>query len=354
MEGGSIVNDLGFGLHQITGDDLALKPAVFQNETDGYGELMQYACWIMLFPDGVEEKPLYFMRNFNVDSFRWMGIINPGDTVVDHQTEAHVHDLAQGDARVTPYHLEDPDTDTYVICSEEPYAFYSFSPKGGHWVEGRDGCVFDLTFEPMGFSSIEHVNSPRGSGVLLNPVMVTGTYEGRPVKGMGGWDRTFRPQNMTAADTNKRSFAYITSYLNGIREDGRKELVYTLISTYGGRNGKGIGIYCIDGEEPVVTDQVYLENGVFRRLPYLPEGDHTVALAAGTWKFGGKEFHLDCRWGGKGYTAGPRIERIGQSQTYGRWYEGKEPYKQELYGFFTELMDVSEELVTALGFTVTD
>lgn len=348
------MNDLGFEIRRSRDEDFSTRPPVFQNEVDGYAELMTYACWVMLFPEGIDEKPIYFMRNMNPDSYRWMGIIHPGETIIDYQTEAHVRDLAQGDAKVVPYHLEHTDPDTYVISSEEPYSYYSFSKDGGHWVEGKDGCVFDLEFTPFDVSHFEHQNSPRGAVVHLTGGTLTGTYEGKPVFGMGAYDRTFRPQDKTDLEANNRSFAYVSSYLSAIREDGRREAAYTSISTIDGRNGHGLGIYYIDGEEPILTNEVYLEDAVFRRLPYLPEGDHTVVLANGTWKFGGKEFHMDCKWGGKGFTVGPRNERVGQTQTYGTWYEGKAPYKQKNYHFFTESMGASEETISAMGFTVTD
>jgi hypothetical protein len=348
------MKNLGFEIRPVSDDDLTKNPEWVQNEKDGYATLLQYAVWAMLFPNGVKAKPIYFMRNMNPDSWRWMGIINPGNSVIDPQTEAHVHDLAQGNAVCTPYHLESKNPDTYVISSEEPYAWYSFSKDGGRWIEGRDGCVFDLKFKPMAYSEYEHADSPRGSIAQLTPVIVEGTYEGKPVRGMGGYDRTYIPRGMTIEEANFKSFAYISVYFNSIRSDGRHEHCYGLLPTINGKNGYGEGVYYIDGEEPIVTNEVVLENGVFRRLPYLKEGDHTVALTGGVWKFGGREFHMDCKWGGKGFTSYPKIERVGQSQTYGTWYEGSEPYEQELFGYFSESMNCYEETVKTMGFEVID
>ncbi len=349
-----IRTSFGIEVRPVEDEDLALSPPVFQNETDGYAELLQYAIWGMLYPEGTDEKPLVFMRNMNPSSWRWSGIVHPGNTILDPQSEAHVSDLAQGDAATTPYEKVCDDPVTYRIESKEPYALFELRKDGGRYVEGKDGCICDLTFTALENSHFEHRNSPRHAVAQMTGIKLSGTYEGRPVQGMGGYDRTWRPKDEDAKKSNETAFAYIAAYLDGEREDGRCEAVYAMISTIDGSNGHGIGLYMLDGEEPVLTDEIYLENAKFVRPDYLPEGDDTVQLVSGDWRFAEKYIHVDYKWGGKGYSATPKFERKGQTQAYGPWYEGNIPYKHKIYYNITEVMGAYVDNIRKMGFEVSD
>ena len=340
----------GIDVRKFTAADLDPKPECYQNEIDGYAGLVTFTSYAMLFPNGVDEKPIYFMRNSNADSFRWMGVINLGDGPLDYQTSAHHEDLAQADARVSPYQKVSDDPVAYEIKSDYPYSYRRYSEEGCIWKEGENGSVFDLKYEPLPYAIFEHKDSPRRGLFWLQGAIVSGTYEGKPVAGMGGFDFTYLEDGGDHIK-HDNTLAYVVSLLLSVREDGRREIAYACIPVEPGGNGNGEAYYFIDGEEPIVTNEVCLEAD-WRRLPYLLEGDHTVVMVDGVWKFGGKEFHVNGKWGAKGFTAKPRLERIGQSQCFGTWYEGKEPYKQKMYHVITESMSASEENITKMGFKV--
>lgn len=136
------------------------------------------------------------------------------------------------------------------------------------------------------------------------------------------------------------------SYYAGIRQDGRKECAYLNIHS---RNGHGVAAYWLEGEEPVLTDEVTLECD-WQRLPYAEPGDDTLSYTNAVWRFAGKEIHFTGKWGSKGFTAQPRLSRVGQSQSFGSWYEGKTPYEHKLFHTINENMGANIESIRKMGF----
>lgn len=345
-----------FEVRKLTIDDLPLAPACFQNEQDGNAVMGKAAQYAQFFAEGIP-NPVYYFRNVNPDSQRWSGISEFGDGPLAPQRGLHGDDIAQGEAPTVPYRKVCDNPVTYEIASDDPYSLLRFidDGKGGivaEFKEGKDGCILDLKVEPFPVAVVSHSNKNQPTPYFQVNTVVTGTYMGKPITGMGGFDRTYIV-NRVKGDAEKEEQDYAATYrcncalYSGIREDGRKECVYALITT---ENGKGIGMYYIDGEEPVVTDQVYLD-AKFRRLPYVDDG--TVVYTDAIWTIGPKKIHFEGKWGTKSFTAYPKVEKHGQSQCFGTWYEGDTPYRHVVSHAFNENSgDAYAERMRQMGFEV--
>lgn len=345
-----------FEVRKLTIDDFPLAPPCFQNEQDGNAVMGKAAQYAQFFAEGIL-NPVYYFRNVNSDSQRWSGISEFGAGPLSPQKGLHGNDIAQGEAPTVPYCKVCDNPVTYEIVSEKPYSLLRFMDdgKGGviaEFKEGKDGCILDLKVKPFPVAVISHSNQAQPAPYFQVNTMVTGTYMGRPIVGMGGFDRTFIV-NRAKGDAKKEEQDYAATYrctcalYSGIREDGRKECVYALITT---ENGKGIGMYYIDDEEPVITDQVYLD-AKFCRLPYVDDG--TVVYTDAIWTIGPKKIHFHGKWGTKSFTAYPKVEKHGQSQCFGTWYEGNTPYRHVVSHAFNENSgDAFAERMRQMGFEV--
>ncbi len=86
------------------------------------------------------------------------------------------------------------------------------------------------------------------------------------------------------------------------------------------------------------------------RLPYVDDG--TCIYEDATFSFAGKTLHFHGRVGLQGFTPKPRVEKHGQSQVFGTWYEGDEPYDHKLFFGFVENMEAYDKGSQAAGFDV--
>ena len=135
----------------------------------------------------------------------------------------------------------------------------------------------------------------------------------------------------------------------GIRKDGRREFCNASLGLSEG--ARSIVAYKIDGEEMIITDEVSLEAD-WMHLSYVDDG--TCVFQNAILRFNGKEIHFEGKWGTKGFLKKPRIERHGQSQIFGTWYEGSEPYEHRLYYTFVENMEAYDKNLKRFGFDVID
>ncbi len=274
----------------------------------------------------------------------------------------------------------------FEMLTPHPYCLLRFEETEdggirGHAVEGPEGAILDLTIEPFPYAVISHAHTAQPAPYFQVNTVVRGTFHGEPVLGLGGFDRTFvrrqiRPEesniaspgqtsihaaacerpvpgDKTVADQVERDYAATyrctCALYSGIRKDGRKECVYALIT---GENGHGIGMYYIDGEEPIATDEVRLD-AVFRPLPYMDDG--TVVYIDAVWHIGPKTIHFHGRWGAKSFSYAPKLDKHGQSQCFGTWYEGDTPYRHIVSHAFNENTgEAYAERFRAMGFTVLD
>ncbi|MCD7737562.1 MAG: hypothetical protein LUH58_00755 [Lachnospiraceae bacterium] len=347
-----------FEVRKLTIDDLELAPLCFQNERDGNAVVGKAAQYAQFWAEGIK-NPVYYFRNVEPDKQRWAGISEFGEHPLAPQHGLHGEDLAQADAPTIQYHKTGEAPKSFEIESTQPYSLLRFTDDGNGGVkaefkEGKNGCILDLEVTPFPVAVFSHANPSQPAPYFQVNTMVKGTYMGKPVMGMGGFDRTYIV-NRVADNEGEKEKNYAATYrcicalYSGIREDGRKECVYALITD---ENGKGIGMYYIDGEEPVVTDQVHL-SAKFCHLPYVD--DDTVVYTNAVWQIGSKTIHFDGKWGTKSFTAYPKVEKHGQSQCFGNWYEGDVPYKHTLEHTFNENSgDAYSDRIREMGFVVED
>lgn len=347
-----------FEARKLTIDDLELAPAVFQNEQDGFATMGKAAHYAQFWADGVD-TPVYFFRNINPAGQRWCGISQFGRGPLDPQIGLHGEDLAQGDTPSTRYRKVCDSPKTFEIETTEPYSLIRFTDDGhggvvAEFKEGKDGAILDIRAISLPYAMFSHSNPAQPAPYFQVNTVVTGTYMGKPIHGMGGFDRTYVVTRSVPNDEQTEA-DYAATYrcccalYSGIREDGRKECVYGLITN---ENGKGVGMYYIDGEEPIVTDKVHLD-AKFHRLPYVD--DDTVVFTKATWQIGPKTIHFDGKWGTKGFTAYPKIEKHGQSQCFGTWYEGDKPYDHvDSHTFNENSGDAYADRIRSIGFEIVD
>ncbi len=329
----------GVELRRLTADDLSYQPKCF--ERDGHAELYRHLSWCILFPQD-DTNPHYYMQNMEPDYYRWGGIVRLGDGPLSCQTSRHHSDIAQDDTRTSVYRKISDDPITYEMRSEKPFTEFRYTETGATW---KEADVFDLKVEYFPYTIFVHTNSPQQIPYWHTHCLLTGTYEGKPIQALGCFDRLFAPNGDRGAIIGTATH-YVWSYYAGIRQDGRKECAYLNIHS---RNGHGVAAYWLEGEEPVLTDEVTLECD-WQRLPYAEPGDDTLSYTNAVWRFAGKEIHFTGKWGSKGFTAQPRLSRVGQSQSFGSWYEGKTPYEHKLFHTINENMGANIESIRKMGF----
>ena len=345
-----------FEVRKLTIDDLERAPRCFANAQDGCAVLGKAAHYAQFTVEGIK-NPVYYFRNINPDSQRWSGIIELGGHPLACQRGLHGDDIAQGDAVSRPYRKVQDAPKLFAMESTAPYSLLRFADDGSGGVtaefkEGPGGSILDLKVTPFPVAVISHANPEQPAPYFQVNTLVTGTYMGRPVRGMGGFDRTFVPSRVQG-DRGKEEENYAATYrctcalYAGVRRDGRRECVYALITN---RNGTGIGMYYLDGEEPTVTDRVRLDT-VYYRLPYMQ--DDTVVYTDAVWTIGPKTVHFSGKWGTKSFSARPKLDKHGQSQCFGTWYEGDTPYEHVLSHAFNENSgDAFAARMRSMGFEV--
>lgn len=333
----------GVELRPLTADDLSYQPKCFAR--DGNASLYRHLNWCMLFPAD-DTNPHYYMRNMEPDYYRWAGFIRLGSGPMSVQSSAHHNDIAQKNAETTPYRQISAQPVTYEMASISPFSQFRYTASGAEW---KEAGVLDVKAEPFPFAVFVHTDSPQQIPYWHTHCLLTGTYEGKPIRALGCYDRLFAPygdrEKIIAVATQ-----YVWSYYAGIREDGRRESAYLNIHS---SNGHGVAVYWLEGEEPILSNEVTLECN-WQRLPYAAAEDNTVGYTNAIWRFAGKEIHFTGKWGAKGFTAQPRLSRTGQTQCFGTWYEGKTPYSHTLFHTINENMGATVQGIRNMGFRMAD
>ena len=316
------------------------------------GSLSEYT---MLFPEGIDGKPIYYFRHMQPTLTRWSGFTNLGDGPLEPQKGGHFLDLAQRDVKVIPY-CEDPDNpNKHIIKAEDDSFEVSFEDRKTHWREGKNGEILDLYGEPfIDPAMFANAKSAFSTNWFMQPTIFQGTYEGKTVIGLGQYDRSFWDVDVLKQTAKELAASGATTYVlqifHGIREDGRRETFCCQMKPF--LNGWGTGFYYLEGEEPIVTNQFDFE-AEWHHLPYLP-GDERVVYINSVMRFADKEIHFNGHWGSIGFFDRPRFDRLGQTHIFGTWYEGKTPYKHKLYGTFCENMDAYDYNIRKARWTIVD
>ena len=342
-----------YELKTPTMDDFSYRPGIYQNDVDGNAILTIFSNYGILFPEGDTENPLFYFRHLNVDSVRWAGIIKLGKGFDAPQISAHHRDIAQAGDRVNPYGKLSEKPLVYGMRGiDKPFEIAYHEDGSVTWKEGENGSILNVKCTPFPYALFTHKTSIMRAPIWLQTAMsVEGTYEGKPVVGLGCHDRTFIAENATQDSLWAAGCTiYCCANYSGIREDGRKESFFAQLDV--ANKEKGIVFYYLEGEEPIVTDKVTLETE-WHHLPYAPN-DPTCVYKDATWRFADKEIHFHAKWGAKGFTEKPRMEKLGYSHCFGEWYEGKTPYKHIYENTFTENMEAIDKRIKEAGYVVHD
>jgi hypothetical protein len=318
---------------------------VFENGFDGFPELGLLDAYGMFFPEGnVKNKPFVYFRHTDAakGKHRFGNLVELGDDYLDVQKGVyHAEEVAQSDTPLINYHKISENPLVYGYGSTEKKVDIKYTEKH---ITIQEGNFFRVKAHPWPVTFYDHQSVYLNASTIFQPVTFAGSFDGKPVLGLGSCDRMFFK---TAEGFDTVPLGYIAMSAMGIRADGRKESI--LISLSLNEVGKHLGMYYLEGEEPVITDSVTVEAD-WVHLPYVQDG--TCVFKDATFYVGNKVIHFNGKWGSKGFTAKPRIEKHGQSQIFGTWYEGNTPYDHRLFYTFVENMDAYDVKLEKLGFKV--
>lgn len=327
-------------------DDLTLKPKHFQRVGKGY-TLGRHYVWGIIFPNGDEDHPVYYSRNMQLDKYRACGIIKLADRPLESHTEAHISDIATRGMETSLYQKVSDDPVVYHQGTDVPYSDLRFMENHATW---KETDVLDLNVEYWPYALFMHKETGYGIEYFHQNVTYTGTYEGKEVKGLACFDRSYIADDIDVqTGINKVCDLYVFTSCSGIRQDGRKEMFYAVI---GGENGENtVGIYWLEGEEAIISENVMFE-AEWIDVPYLPKDDPTCGYINAVWKIENKEIHMNGKWGCSGLTDSNLVNRVGTTRTFGTWYEGKEPYEFKYVHNCNENMGCTIENLKKHGFNV--
>jgi len=314
---------------RLTSDDISLMPKRFN--IDGKSAPLATGYVWCTFQDDPDLPPIHFLRSFDKDKFKSGGIIRLGDspvhphTVLEYNKEMYkVGDSVEYTKVKGVSSGLNNDNTIYEQRISNPRLLHQYSTKQARIVEAD---VLDLTYDYLPYALVVHGSGALGVPYMQQCAIINGTYKGKKVSFLGGWDRMFRSTVMQA--TYGQLFAGIVFI--GITPDGCRE--WGSVMMFGSR---GFGYYCKDNEEPVVSTDVKMENATWEPLSYLDDG--TVTFTKATFRLANKEIHYDAKWGYRGWDEESilSLRKNGYSLSSGSWYEGFTPYKHEKTFTFAE------------------
>ncbi|MBQ7891179.1 MAG: hypothetical protein IJ359_03390 [Erysipelotrichaceae bacterium] len=344
----------------LTKEDMLIRPTRFNNDEDMHPERSIVTCLGTWFDQGTDKAPVSYFRLMNLDSPRWAGMVRPGDGPLTKHTVLHLDDIAQKGDIMIPYQKLQSNPDVWGWGVEDPFVEVRYYEDGTiTWKEGKDGSILDVKLEPFPYTFFIHVCEQFPvSTFYSNGCYLKGTYEGKPIEGIGFHDGQFVPTDKTDKETAwQKTTDYLTANCVGIREDGRKEVCF-----FNGEADHLVGGYWLEGEEPIVDGNVKI-TGNWVHLPYTDDG--TCLMPTFDIQIGSKTIHFEGKWGLKGWGKEDSAEnaekglpsfgdRHGESQCIGTFYEGDIPYKHRVWQTFIENMQAFDYKLKARGHKVID
>ena len=320
-------------------DFFSERPQILNNEFDRYGKMALVDAYGLIF-DEKDKAPVLFVRHGKRKGYRFAGFCRLNEDPLGVQTPLHYKDMEQVETE-NEFSLLSEDPWIYGYGSKEPFSKYRYFEEDG-LIKGawKEGDFFEGKAEPFPYAIIQHMGKTANFTEIIQPAIVTGTFEGKPVRFLGSFDKVFMPSEETKDIGATMAYNLILDH--GIRPDGRKESFIVYIND----EGKSMGLYYLEGEEPVVSEDVGFEAEWFLQ-PCVD--DRTVMYKDAIFHVGNKTIHFIGKWGCKGITAYPRYEKHGQSQIFGTWYEGDEPYEHTLFTTFHENMEAYDYKYEKLG-----
>ena len=326
-----------------TEDAFSLQPSVFHNPLDDDAKVALCDPFGFIYIEG-EEKPYYFMRHALIDMYRFGGIVELGDGPLDTQKTSDVDDFHQKGMITDTYRKrETPEGEEfcYGFGTEEPYSKYRLYKDHATFEEGKDILKLDAEF--ISDAIVDHQASFGNLPQIFFPAKWQGTYRGKKVTGIGHYALNY--QLMHKNENILASLGYISLSLMGYRPDGKLEMAFIAMD----QTGTAGAWYKLEGEPLISCTEVSMEADWYH-LPYVDDG--TCVFIDAIFRFGGKTLHFDGKWGSKGMTKEPRIEKHGQSHIFGTWYEGDTPYDHELSFGFSENREAYDYKLEKMGFEV--
>ncbi len=340
-----------FYFDKVTLDDFTMNPKRFYNAKDGYATLYCVESIATLYPNGSDNAPISFFRHMNTDKIRFAGMVQPGNGPLSTQTGVHINDIANTGTPIIPYKKLSDEPIIYGYSVDEPFCEYRYYEDHITWKEGKDGSILDVRLDPFPVAFFIHrCEQFPVSTFYSHACVISGTYEGKPIIGIGNDDRQYIPNEHTDAENREKDYQKTTDYLTancaGVREDGRREVAF-----FNGNVGHMVGGYWLEGEEPIYDGNVELI-GDWVHLPYVDDG--TCVMENFTFKIGPKTIHFTGKWGIKGWTEKANVDKHGQSQVLGTFYEGNVPYKHVVSQTFVENMEAYDYKLKKVGYNVID
>ena len=322
-----MLKDLHIEYRPFRLDDFSECPSCFQDEFPSeITRLFRHDICGMI---NLGDRHLYYFHNLDKHQSRWSGIIELSKQPLGLQNKIAGVRIAYDDA-LTPYGEVTAGPLQYGVSTTSGIPMdFIFDEKG---CSIKENDVLDVHGEWFPFGLVCHVGSEYDIPFMHLPVHLKGSFLGEDVEFLACIDRVFGPANREK-EILVNMTRYISSYCSGIRKDGRREWFIALQCH---ENGKGLGIYWLEGEEPIISDEV-INEGIWQKVPYVD--DDTAVCVDNIWRFAGKTFHVLGKWGAKGFTETPRFDRHGQSQMFGTWYEGDIPYEHRVWNTFSENME---------------
>jgi len=322
-----------------------VEPQPFDNDYDGHARLVLFDVYGMFHIQG-EQKPRFYFRHTDLakNRYRFGNILEPGDGPLSVQKSSFFNQMANGDTPVSDYRQVSDSPLVFGFDSASPKVEYRLKEDGLYI---KEGDFFSMKAEPWPITIYDHQSIYVGSSLISQPSIFSGVLNGKPFMGLGSYDRYCMRQD--AGTFSNVPMGYTAFCMSGVREDGRKEMLFASGSV--NEDGKTIAIYYLDGETPIVSDHFEVEADWYH-LPYVDDG--TCVFKDAVIRFCGKEIHFEGKWGTKGFLDKPRIEKHGQSQVGGTWYEGKTPYQHRLSNCWSENMEAYDYKLKAMGFDIVD
>ena len=199
-------------LRDATMDDFGYQIDQYSHCPEGEVEICHIANYGMLHPRGIGEKPVFYFRHQEVDRTRWAGIVDLGDGPLSPQVGGHFNDLAQKDVPTVPYALINENPPIYGFKGADDSWEITYDNLVSSWREGKQGEILNVKAEPFGPSLFAYTKSAFCFNWQFQPVIITGTYEGKPVVGMGQYDRGYTSREANWAKTNGVSKDKATTY----------------------------------------------------------------------------------------------------------------------------------------------
>lgn len=315
----------------------------FDNEFDGHAKLALIDIFGEFKVDG-KNYPYFRHTDISTGMHRFGNIIDLGDNPFDPQKGVlHAGELATKETPLNNYRKISDNPLCYGFDSENPKVEFRVYED---YFTMKEGDFLDIKAELWPFTVYDHQTHHENASMVLQPCTWLGSLDGKPIVGVGSLDYFCLRNGGKFGGVN---LGYISVSCVGIRDDGRKECAFFNGSMK--NRGQNIAGYLCEGEPPIFTDHFEMEADWYH-LPYVDDG--TCCFKEATFYFCGKELHFKGKWGTKGFTEKPRIERHGQSQIYGTWYVGDKEYSHTLDWSMSENMEVYDYVLKEMGFNVVD